>query len=98
MSQIVALRQTALKNTLRGQQALCNAIGTSGLHWVWAIAAASGPRLLFVDDAAFRARPRGHAAGSRPSSTATLVSASAFIMETNSGLKLAGGTWVITGS
>jgi len=30
------------------QQALCNALGASGLHWVWAIDAASGPRLRFV--------------------------------------------------
>ena len=29
-------------------QHLCNALGVSGLHWVWAIDAASGPRLRFV--------------------------------------------------
>jgi hypothetical protein len=29
------------------QQALCNALGVSDLHWVWAIAASSGPRLFF---------------------------------------------------
>jgi hypothetical protein len=31
------------------QQALCNALGASGLHWVWAIDAASGSRLSFQD-------------------------------------------------
>jgi hypothetical protein len=31
------------------QQALCNALGASGLHWVWAIDATSGPRLSFQD-------------------------------------------------
>ena len=30
------------------QQALCNALGVSDLHWVWAIDATSGPRLRFV--------------------------------------------------
>jgi hypothetical protein len=30
------------------QQALCNALGASGLHWVWAIDATPGPRLRFV--------------------------------------------------
>ena len=30
------------------QQALCNALGASGLHWVWAIAATPGSRLIFV--------------------------------------------------
>jgi hypothetical protein len=29
------------------QQALCNALGATGLHRVWAIDASSGPRLLF---------------------------------------------------
>jgi hypothetical protein len=29
------------------QQVLCNALGASGLHWVWAIDAASGSRLFF---------------------------------------------------
>jgi len=27
------------------QQVLCNALGASGLHWAWAIDAASGPWL-----------------------------------------------------
>ena len=40
------------------QQALCNALGASGLHWVWAIAASSGSRLLFF---------RAHRAVSCPS-------------------------------
>jgi hypothetical protein len=30
------------------QQALCNALGASDLHWVWAIDATSGPRFRFV--------------------------------------------------
>jgi hypothetical protein len=30
------------------QQVLCNALGASGLHWAWAIDAASGPWLRFI--------------------------------------------------
>ena len=47
MSQIVALRHIALGVHFATQQALCNALGASGLHWVWAIDATSGPRSLF---------------------------------------------------
>ena len=36
--------------------ALCNALEVSDLHWVWAIAATSGPRFRFV---------RGHGAVAR---------------------------------
>jgi hypothetical protein len=36
MSQIVALPHIALGIHFVAQQALCNALGALGLHWVWA--------------------------------------------------------------
>ena len=43
------LGKSATLITVVAQQALCNALGASGLHWVWAIDATSGPRLSFQD-------------------------------------------------
>jgi hypothetical protein len=44
-----AASRIALKIHFVAQQAPCNALGASGLHWVWAIDATSGPRLSFQD-------------------------------------------------